>query len=400
MKALLLITISILLIGCENNTVEQEIITPEVIAPPVYSNIVYQLAELQLAIDNGGDNTYIELDGDTTYIFDGTLDLRNFSGIHINGNGATIKREDAIKISSEITEDYTGGKELTVLNNNFKIGDRLILASGQHIDDGVVNPRLVTAIDGSKVTIQYPFYRHFKTGDILMKSYLLIGGMPSHVEGGSNSGTIIENINFDGNARNNTVNYGWVVNGTIALHGGKNSEIRNNTFSDIPNECLIGHGVLIHDNEFTGLNGSAFHTSVNDVTVATNGYSEFKNNTVIDMNRIEKGMNAHSEGAISFSWGAGNLVVDGNYFESYSGNYGVFGVFGGATEHPDENLTVTNNTAYNFEYIIKIDLPTKNILITDNLFSNTGVNDFTFLINESTINLNGNILANGTELIL
>ena len=74
------------------------------------------------------------------------------------------------------------------------------------------------------------------------------------------------------------------------------------------------------------------------------------------------------------------MNIENNYFSSESGNYGVMGIFVGQPENTDENLRVLGNEAYNFEWIIKIlspaTSPTKNILITDNLFSNAGVNDF------------------------
>jgi len=356
---------------------------------------------LQEQIDAGGNDTIINLNGDVLYVFDRSLSLRNYSGVHIKGNGATIKRAGMDEISTELSFAYDGTDtiELIDIPKSFSVGDRIAIAKGQSIGDVTTDPREIIEINGNTIKIKSTFNGSYNTGDTVFKTFQLIKGMFSHIEGGSNPSTIIEGINFDGNARENSINYGWLINGTILLHGGKTSEIRNNIFTDIPNETIIGHGVKVHHNEFTGLNGSAFHTSVHDNTKSINGLASFTSNTVINVNRIKKGLSGHSEGAVTFSWGAGNLTVENNYFKSYSGNYGVLGVFGGSIKNADENLTVRYNEAYNFEYIIRIAAPTKNISITENLFDATGVNDFSHFISNETIKFGCNTLTNGTEII-
>jgi len=356
---------------------------------------------LQSRIDAEGNNASILLDRSKVYVLDSGLDLRNYSGITINGNGATIRRVDSSRISSSLAEDYAGSTEilLTHVPDNYRVGDHLAIARGQSIADLTPNPRRITSISGRLVTLEHPFDGEWQAGDTVFKSFALIVGLPSQIAGGSNPGTIIENITFDGNARNNQINYGWRVNGTIGLHGGKTSEIRYNRFIDIPNETIIGHGVSIHDNVFDGLNGSAFHTSVHDATVAINGRADFTRNDVRNVNRAPRGMNGHSEGAITFSWGGGNLTVHDNYFFSETGHYGVLGRFSEQLEHTDENLVVTENEAYNFEYIIDL-RPARNILITRNTFSNAGVNDFSYLKSRSDIRLGCNIAADGTVIVV
>ena len=82
----------------------------------------------------------------------------------------------------------------------------------------------------------------------------------------------------------------------------------------------------------------------------------------------------------------------------------MMGIFAGQPQNTDENLIVTGNEAYNFEWIIKIlspdSSPSKNILITDNLFSNAGINDFTHLTGDTTMRFGCNELLNGTEIII
>ena len=98
------------------------------------------------------------------------------------------------------------------------------------------------------------------------------------------------------------------------------------------------------------------------------------------------------------------MNVENNYFSSESGNYGVMGIFAGQPKNTDENLRVLGNEAYNFEWIIKIlspaTSPTKNILITDNLFSNAGVNDFSELAGDTSLRFGCNDLRDGTVIIM
>ncbi len=361
---------------------------------------------LQNEIDSLGDGAIINLDGNSTYLFSSTLYLRNYKNIHINGNGATIKRVDSIETSTTLSEAYTGGTVIYVndIPDTFKAGDRIVISS-MNSAIGVYPPSwIIKKIEDKMITVYASISGEYPIGSTLFKSFYLIQGMFSSSIGGSNPGTIIENIIFDGNGANNNLNYHWYFNGTMYLGGGKSSEIRFNYFKDISNENIIGHGVNVHDNIFVGLNGSAFHTSLSDTTLSLNGLAIFSNNTVIDINRIDKDLNGHSEGAITFSWGAGNLTVKDNLFYSYSGNYGVFGIFAAAREHTDENLTIINNIAYNFEYIIKIYPPPSgvkmNILIFNNIFSNCGLNDFTHLYVDTSIRLGCNTELDNTEIIL
>lgn len=360
---------------------------------------------LQNEIDSIGNGATINLNKNLTYLFSSSLDLKNYQNIHINGNGATIKRVDSVETSTSLTEEYSGGQVVYVeyTPDNFKVGDYIAIASGNSKEEVTLDPREIINIEDGRITIKSGFSGNYSIGSTLFKSFFLIKGMASSVVLGSNPGTIIENILFDGNGQNNNINYYWYVNGTIALHGGKSSEIRFNYFKDTSNENIVGHGIKVHDNVFSGLNGSALHTSVHDITLSLNGLASFFNNTVIDVNRIDKDLNGHSEGAITFSWGAGNLTINDNFFYSYSGNYGVLGAFSGAAEHTDENLTVINNIAYNFEYIIKIysptSTPTRNILISNNIFSNCGYNDFTHLSGDSTIRLGCNTEVDLTTMI-
>lgn len=360
---------------------------------------------LQAQIDTQGDGAIINLDKNKIYVLHSGLNLRNFKNITIDGNGATIRRVDSSAVSTTLRNDYNGGYRLDLdfVPDNYKVGDYLAIASGLSSNKVTKDPRKIIQIRGSSVYLEYTFSGTFPAGSVVFKNFNLISGLPSHIENGTNPGTIIQNIVFDGNARENRINYGWMINGIISIHGGKTSKIMFNNFIDVSNETIIGHGVDVHDNEFDGLNGSAFHTSVHDNTKELNGLASFSRNFVFNVNRIEKGLNGHSEGAITFSWGGGNLTVVDNTFISRTGNYGVMGLFAGANNHTDENLKFLKNRAKNFEYLIKIvspeATPTREILITENILDDIGYNDFSNLSENLTIRIGCNEILGNTKII-
>lgn len=396
MKKVILI-LAMLLTGCYEVEQGSFVDDPVEVERVDYSTVKF----IQTELDRQGSGAVINLDGGKTYLFDSSLDLKRYNNVTINGNGATFKRVDSDVIKTELDEDYNGQKtiKLTRIPGSFNVGDVIAIADGDSVANVTTGALKIQKIEGNYITVNGASSNKYNKGDAVFKSFPLIKGLPSTQQGNANHNTTIENINFDGNARNNAINHGWMINGTIFLHGGKSSIIRNNTFYDIPNETIVGHGVEVVDNYFEGLNGSAFHTSVHDNTKDINGYSVFNRNVVIDTHRSPVGYSGHSEGAITFSWGGGNLVVSNNYIESYTGKYGFLGVFNGSANHTKENLKVFNNDVVNYKYIILIvspeETPTRNISITNNYFDSLGYNDFSFL-DDDTIKFGCNNLINTT----
>lgn len=383
-----------------NSSVDQVLITRK------DGEIVDAWKDLQEEIDRERDGASIELESDKVYVLHSGISLRDYSNIKIIGNGATIRRIEQEKTSTYLARDYIGGTEIEVesVPENYKVGEKLAIATGNTVNEVTLNPRTIIEINSNSIELNYPFYGEYKAGATVFKSFYLLSGLPSSIDGGSNPGTIIQGVIFDGNSMNNTINYGWPVNGTIYLQGGKTSEIKSNHFFDISNENIVGHGVNVYENEFDGLNGSALHTSLHDKTKDLNARSNFSNNIVFNPNRMEKYVNGHSEGAITFSWGGGNLAIEDNVFISKSRHYGVMGIFAGAKHHTDENLTFKNNYAKNFENIITIispeSSPTKNILITENSFYNVGYNDFSEFYGNSTIRIGCNEAMGDTAIVV
>lgn len=311
---------------------------------------------LQNYIDEQGDGFAVSLAPGKEYIFDSTVSLRNYSEGTIRGNGATVKRVDSSEISGLISSNYSGGIYITLKNvpSRWRVGDKIVLIKGKSINEITKDPATIAEIKGNVVRITSPLSGFFPAGSIAAKSFRFFSGAPNHVAGNVNHNIKFMNIIFDGNSQNNDMNYAWTFNGSIYLSGGKTSEIRDCTFKNIPNECLVGHGMIIRDSYFKDLNGSAYHLSLHDNTKPLSGYSAFLNNTVENNNRVAVGLNGHSEGAITFSWGPGNVLIEGNHFISLTRNYGVMGHFYSDPQNGAENIVFRNNVAENYSYIIKL----------------------------------------------
>ena len=387
---LYLLACLVVLAGCGVSNTDEDF-------PDISSGVV---ADIQREIDIQGDNFVISLEP-RTYLFDSALQLRDFQNGTIDGNGATFKRVNSDKISAILDRDYNGSRVVFVdeLPESFSIGDRLVLISGQTIDDITLDPRTITGITGNAITLNSPFAGRRKAGDVVAKTFRFINSVSSSVPGSKNGGTVIKNIKFDGNARNNQLNYSWRFNGTISLYGGKDSVIRDCEFFDIPNDCIIGHGFNVINCSFDGLNASVVHMSVHDNTKAINAGASFIGNKVYDVNRVSSEVNGHSEGAITFSWGGGNILVRGNKFTTLTGKDGVMGKFYSDTSNTDENLVFEDNEAIGFRRIILLaEIGTtvlNNVTIRNNTFISCG-STYIPPLRSQTIDISNNTLINTT----
>tara|TARA_R100000656_G_scaffold121123_1_gene95850 strand:- start:309 stop:1541 length:1233 start_codon:yes stop_codon:yes gene_type:complete len=404
---LIYVILIIFLTGCSNSSfTENEVIGTDRAENLVLSTIISDTTfkDLQTIIDQEKDGFIINLQNGYNYVFTDTLDLRNYKDGTINCNGATISRPNSDVISTTLSTDYNGGSMITVENipDAFEVGSKIVLAKGQSQDDLSSYSLVITNITNNKIYMSDSFNESFPSGSHVIKNYKLISGLSSHIVGSSNPNITIKNCFFDGNARNNNMNYSWTLGGSIHLMGGKTSVIKDNYFYDQPNETIIGHGFKILDNYFKDLNGSAVHMSVHDNTKELNAESVIQENIIINMNQISKGINGHSEGAITFSWGPGNLKILNNTFISKSGNYGVMGFFFSSPTNGAENLTFSNNYAENFEYIIKVNEnfgePMRGFNITNNTFKDCGLNHLWFSQAAEFILVENNDLIGNTTL--
>ena len=98
----------------------------------------------------------------------------------------------------------------------------------------------------------------------------------------------------------------------------------NNTIIDTPGEALTSCGGVFLGNHARNLGGSFVHKSC---AAAPPPRDRIENNEVIGVNLLGDALMGHSEGAITLSAHAGELVVLGNTFRD--GREGVFGLASG-----------------------------------------------------------------------
>ena len=204
---------------------------------------------LQEIVDNLPAGGVLQLERDTIYVLNNELNFRDYGYLTIDGNGSVIKRANGNQTSTTLNRDYDGSKTIYVnkVPENYLVGDMISIASGISISNTAWRRKII-AINHDSITLDSTFSGDFNTGDIVFKSFTLISADYSTFIGASNPGIVLKNIIFDGNARENQINYAWYFNNAITLLGGKTTEIFNNVFFDMPNETIVGHGMLIYDN--------------------------------------------------------------------------------------------------------------------------------------------------------
>ncbi len=363
---------------------------------------------IQKAIDASSDGKTIVFESNKIYELNDGVSFIGKTNLVLNGNGATIKRADEAQNTATLSVAATSTSStitVSAVPATWKINDQLYIITGNTSAE-ISGLKTIVSITGNSIVLSSAIgtinsISSFPIGTKVIKSYSLLFGNSSFTEVGIPQGSnkiIIKNLTFDGNKPASGQNtYAWNVNSAIFLHG-LGSEICNCKFVNMPNEAIIGHGISIHDNVFQDNNGSCFHTSVNDATLTANSPSSFTNNVCRNTNikTVEAG---HSEGAVTFSWNGGRVNIVANHF--YGGSGSVFGFIDGwtsGTANDKENYIISNNQCYNYAKIFKqISATAKNVLISNNIFSNCGdvtANNYETL--NTSVQFCNNMLIDGT----
>lgn len=346
------------------------------------------------------------------YTYSNTHYLYNINNLHIDLNGATLKRAD-VSVTSTTTvnnETVAGNVTYEVTDASpLNVGDYITAYTGNSNADTITDVIRIVGISGNTLTLASalifnPAKVTLPSGSTIAKSFSVFAGRPSTPDSttpltyGVNRKIFITNGTIDGNSTNQN-NNSWRCNTEILLHS-NNGLIENIDFQSISNECIVGHGIRVTGNTFTDMSGSCFHLSVNDLIVDDVSASFFSKNTGKNLNLVGTTVNGHAEGAITFSWGAGRLIVDSNYM--YNGNEGFLGHFSPSTgDNPDKFLNVGRNICIDFNSIIAgVDAPALGINITNNVFHDCGDNLVLSetLSENSTCNFTRNTVS-GTTLV-
>ena len=317
------------------------------------------------------------------YTYDRTAELTTINDLTLDLNGATLVRAAAATTRTTLAQAAGTGQStlyLAAIPANWEVGDYLTAYTDNTDANTSKNVVVIQSIvpAENRVTVNAGFgpvgalTTILPVGTKVAKKFQAFAGRPSSTEagiptsGGVNSNVHIINGAINGNSANQE-NNSWFFNTEIMLHG-RASSIRGVRFRDTAGECIVGHGVRVDGNEFRNLQGSAFHLSMHDDSAALSSASWFTNNVTNGTNLATQAVNGHCEGAVTFSWGAGRLIVSGNEF--LNGSESVLGAFGPANEasNADKWLVFSGNICRNFTRLFYgISEPAEGVVVTDNI---------------------------------
>ncbi|WP_256579799.1 MULTISPECIES: hypothetical protein [unclassified Pseudomonas] len=363
--------------------------------------------------DGQGSRLYFETG--RTYIYDRTAEIDYINNLVIDLNGATLMRADASVTTARLATDTSVSSNTIVLDavpDSWYVNDTVTAFVGSGDQDTSRSPMRITAIDPNTNTVTLaagfgPFGNTTQTipaGSWVGKSFQCFLGRPSTEEGGKlrpgiNYNVQIINGSVDGNSANQ-LNNSWRFAMEIYING-RSSGIRGVRFANTTGECIVGHGLRVESCEFRNLSGSAFHTSRHDDTDAVGSASWFINNYVESVCLAGNQANGHSEGAVTFSWGAGRLIVTGNEFRN--GNESVLGGFGPSSGEamPDKWIIFSDNIATSFKALFwGLFPPLEGVVISNNVLVDCNDNSAQLnkLFDSETSSVGGNVAVGNTVL--
>ena len=356
--------------------------------------------------NRAGVMTRLVFEAGRTYVYDRTAELRTINNLVIDLNGATLKRAPASATKTTLAQDAGTGQStifLASIPDNWEVGDYLA-AYTDNTDAGISHnicriESIVPAQNRVGITVGFGHFGGYTdiipAGTTVAKKFSAFAGRPSTTEagiptpGGVNANVHIINGVIDGNAANQE-NNSWYFNSEIVLHG-RQSSIREIVFVQTAGECIVGHGLRVEGNTFRGLKGSAFHLSRHDDTWAQGSASWFVNNFVNGVCQATQEVNAHSEGAITFSWGAGRLIVAHNEF--WNGVESILGAFASNDTNPDEWLIFSGNLCRNFDRLFFALAAPEGVVVTDNILVDceSAIFQMSELLASATNSVGGNV---------
>ena len=354
-------------------------------------------------------------DAGRIYTYNAEHSLKNINDLLIDLNGATLRRADGSTTSTTLASALTvaGGTtlQLSSVPANWKVGEFIAAFTSDSDVDTSRDRAKITNISGNTVTISSPFTfsptkETLPIGTVVAKAFSVFTGRPSATDStalpltpGNNRRIFITNGTIDGN-RDNQLNVSWrfIVEIGISSNGGVIEKVN---FKNITGETFVGHGVTIQNCVFEDIGGSCYHTSVNDQTSDLAGFAFFRGNTCKRIGIATNAKVGHAEGAITFSWNPGNLIVTGNVMEDLTEYFlGNFAPSTGANS--GEFMTVYGNIIKGAKGVFDfIQSPALGINIFGNVFHDCGNNlQKTQTLNENiTCSFRGNVLSGTTTAI-
>lgn len=329
-----------------------------------------------------GKTTVLVFEASREYVYDRTAELRTINNLLINLNGATLRRAPATATRAFLAQDTGTGQSsiyVDAIPENWEVGDYLAAYSGPSDAQTSKNVCRITNIirAENRVTLSGGFgsFGGYTTlipaGTTVAKKYGAFVGRPSSTEAGiPTPGGVNYNVHIvgpgiiDGNSAQQE-NNSWYFNNEIVLHG-RSSSVVGISFERIAGECIVGHGLRVENNSFRQLQGSAFHTSMHDDSWSNSSASWFVGNFVDGVCLATQAVGGHAEGAVTFSWGAGRLIITGNEFAN--GAESVMGSFQPEATNTDRWLIFSNNICRSFNRLFNaLGDGVEGVVVTDNI---------------------------------
>lgn len=363
---------------------------------------------------NEGLGAILKYECGRLYVYDGTTEIGNISNLTIDLNGALLRRAPASQTTAKLSVAAgVGATSITLdaIPASWKVGDTVTAFTGRQNANTGPNPSRINAINQATKTVTLAGGLGavgsntvtLPVGTWIGKNYQCFLGRPSTEENGNlrpgiNNNVHIINGSIDGNSANQ-LNNSWRFSMEIYING-RSSGVSGVKFSNTAGECIVGHGLRVEGCEFRNLSGSAFHTSRHDDTEAEGSASWFTSNVVDGVCLATNAVNGHSEGAVTFSWGAGRLIVTGNEFRN--GNEGVLGGFGPSTgAMADKWLVVSDNLCMTFNRVFwGLVAPLAGVVVANNVFIDCNDNtvEMQNLLLSPSCSAGGNVAIGNTVL--
>lgn len=357
-------------------------------------------AAIKKAITAAGINGTINFTGSGIYELNNGFGV--LQGQTLNGNGATLKRvADSIVT---LTQPVTTSSTYFIVNavpSSWTSGQVQIFTDSTNTNQ--ITTSFIIRTSGDTVFVNGAINKAFSAGAKVRKVFAMISATAPGVR--------IKNFVFDGNRDNVKANYAWSVNPTIAMTSTGTSSIEGCRFYNIPNENIVGHGLIVKNNYAQNTSGSFVHVSASWKSSGQQLIPMIIESNITDStNQIPSSIGGHSEGAITNSYTPGYVTVVNNRFRN--GKDGVFGFIQNTTSSTDgkyRNVLIANNYAENFSKIFSSigvntttdTIKTGHIFVNGNTFNNCGINDWTSQQsnidnNIDTIMIGNNLLVGGT----
>lgn len=259
-----------------------------------------------------GPGGHIEMIGSNVYIIDRRVNI--LPDQYWNGNGCWLLRIDGI--SSSLSSPVSVGATSIQVNDGsiFRIGHVIVVATGpDHLSGSGQQQTIITNITGNTLTLDVGLPASYPTGATVFVACDLM----QHVAFADVGNAVIENINFDGNYKNNQFNHEWTINRSIvATSAQQGFTIRNCYFKNVPSENIVmGYGT-IRDCGADSLGGSFVHRSTATALEDSTKYLVLDNCKGNVFCFLGTAVTGHSEGVVVTSEYVNNLQINNCNFSN------------------------------------------------------------------------------------